>query len=278
MILIIDGMNFCHRARSGFSAGEFAVVYNVFRQLRAQVELHAPTRVIMALEGRPKKRLALFPDYKANRAIDTTTEEGARKHAAKQDFLRQADVVLALMRQHFPVSLVRHPDYEADDLIHTLVMNSATSSEFTVVSSDSDFTQMLQAFPNVRLYDPIAKAYVSAPEGYDYLYWKALRGDPSDNVPALPGVTDGIARELLDDPDALRSFFSRDDNARLFERNCSLIRLHHITGDDSMEVTCSTPVRDWDAVKRQFDDWAFKSITKSGTWEKFVQTFDPLFG
>lgn len=286
-ILIIDGMNFCHRARSGFTAGQFSVVYNIFRQLRAQVELHKPSRVIMVMEGHPQDRYRLLPEYKANRLRlpesgiapdDLPHVAGQEQLRALVDFHRQVRVAVELLQRYFPISVMAHPDHEADDLIYTIVCNGAASADYTIASTDTDFIQVIQSRPNVSLYNPVTKSYVSVPEGYDYLYWKALRGDPSDNVPALSGVTDGVARELLNDPDALRSFFSRDDNARLFERNCSLIKLHHITGDDAMKVTSSSPVRDWDAVKRQFDDWAFKSITKSGTWERFVQTFDALFG
>lgn len=273
-IVIIDGMNFAHRARSGFSAGEFAVVYNVFRQLRAQVELHAPSRVIMVLEGRPKKRRELFPVYKANRLIDVSTEEGAKKHASKQDFLRQADVALDLMRRHFPISLMRHPDHEADDVIYSLVKNSAASSEFTVVSSDSDFTQMLQAFPNVRLYDPIAKAYVKAPD-HSYVFWKSLRGDPTDNVPGLPGVDDARATALMDDPDALATVLQ--EHGAAFSRNVALIGLMDLTDDELVQVESSCPTRDWDAVHAAFDAMAFRSILKEAYWSKFVDTFDSLW-
>ncbi len=273
-ILVIDGMNFCHRARSGFSAGEFSVVYNVFRQLRAQVELHSPSRVIFTMEGHPKKRLQLLPEYKANRVIDVSTEEGAQKHASKQDFFRQAGVALELLQSFFPVSVMQHPDHEADDLIYNVIKNAATSSEFTVASSDTDFIQLLQRFANVRLYNPITKAYVQAPD-YDYVFWKALRGDGSDNVPALPGVDDARAAALMDDPDSLREVLR--EHGATFSRNVDLIRFIDFSDEELLQVRSSSPTRDWDAVNGAFEAMLFNSILKRPYWDKFQATFDTLW-
>ena len=55
-ILILDGANLMHRARSGFATGDYFVVYNFFRGLRPLVEQFKPTRVYMALEGHAKAR------------------------------------------------------------------------------------------------------------------------------------------------------------------------------------------------------------------------------
>lgn len=185
--LIIDGMNFMHRARSGFQAGDYHVVYNFVRNLKAIVERFGPDRVVLTLEGHPHHRFALLPEYKANRAIDQTTEEGAAKHRSLLDFFRQVDAIVGLL-QHLPVSVMQQRDHEADDLIHNVVKNASTAGDFIVVSSDSDFIQLLQRFSNVRLYNPIKKAFVESPD-HDYVFWKALRGDASDNVPAYRAWT-----------------------------------------------------------------------------------------
>lgn len=273
-VLIIDGMNFAHRSRSGFQQGDFSVVYNLFRQLRAQVELHSPSRVIFTMEGHPKKRLQLLPEYKANRVIDASTEEGAKKHASKQDFFRQADIAFELLQLFFPISVMQHPDHEADDLIHNVIKNAAASSGFVVASSDTDFIQLLQRFPNVKLYNPITKAYVAAPE-HDYVFWKALRGDGSDNVPALPGVDDARATALVDDPDALREVLC--EHGSTFSRNVELIRFMDFSAEELLQVRSSCPTRDWDAVARAFEAMGFKSILKEPYWNRFVTTFDSLW-
>ena len=275
MILIIDGQNFMHRARSGFQLGDHNIVFNLFRNLRALVEQFQPTRVYFTLEGHPRKRLQLLPEYKANREVDASTEAGAKKQKVLEDFFRQARLIVQLLEGRFPVSVVRQPDHEADDLIHNIVKNSARCIDIVVASSDSDFTQLLQAFDNVRVYNPIAKSFVSAPEGYDYVFWKALRGDGTDNVPKIPGVTDDKAEELLGDPDALRELFKEHGSA--FNRNVDLIRFMDFDEQELLAVECSAPVRDWDAVRSVFLAYSFQSILKEPYWSRFQATFDRLW-
>ena len=144
--VIVDFMNLAHRARSGFTAGDFAVVYNFFRGFRALVELLKPDRIVVALEGTPKFRTDLLTEYKANRAIDIKTD------VAMQNFFRQVGIIKDLLTRHFPVSVVRHPHREADDTIYNVIKQSSSVTEFVVVSNDSDFTQLLQDFENVSIF------------------------------------------------------------------------------------------------------------------------------
>jgi DNA polymerase-1 len=215
-ILFIDGHNFMHRARSGFQLGDYNVVYNFFRSLKPLIEQFGPNRVYFTLEGHPKKRYELLPEYKANRIVDQTTEAGQEKHKSLADFHRQADVIVNMLALHFPISVMKHADFEADDLIFNVIRNASEAVEFTVVSTDTDFIQLLQKFPNVKLYNPVTKAFVEAPE-YDYVHWKALRGDGSDNVPGIPGVGDKTAEEVMNDEDKLRALLT--EHGATFSRN-----------------------------------------------------------
>jgi len=264
-----------HRARSGFQLGDYNVVFNFFRSLKPLVEMFKPTRVYFTLEGAPKRQYAMLPTYKANRIIDRSTEKGEAKHKSMEDFHRQKDVIIGILEKHFPLSLLVHPDFEGDDVIFNVINNASSAVDFVVVSTDTDFIQLLQDFSNVRLYNPVTKEYVTAPD-HDYVTWKALRGDGSDNVPAL--VTEGEALALVNDPDALKAFFKDDARRALFARNHALIALARWTDDEAIGMRSSTPTRDWDAVKATFDGFAFKSMTKESYWSKFVETFDPLFG
>jgi len=281
-ILCIDGMNFLHRARAGFTLGDYPVVFNFFRNLRALVELHRPSRVYFTLEGHPKQRHDLMPEYKANRRIGpdedgTMTPEMVKKAAEMESFFRQAGVAVALLSERFPVSVVRHADYEADDVIYNLILRSSTAVPWVVVSTDTDFTQLLGEFEHVSVYNPVTKGYVEAPP-FDYVTWKALRGDGSDNIPGLPKISDKVAEEIVNDPDRLRELFKDKALAEQFNRNYQLIKFHTWSDEDAMQMTCSEPVRDWDAVARQLEEWQFKSFLKEATWQKFKATFEPLFG
>ena len=162
-ILVLDGYNLFHRARSGFTKGDYPVVFNFFRSLKPLVEKFEPTRVYITLEGEPKRQLAMLPSYKANRIVDRTTEEGEKKHLALVEFHRQKDIIIDLLEKHFPLSVLQHPDFEGDDVIYNVVKNASAAVDFVVVSSDSDFTQLLQDFHNVRVFNKITNAYVEAP-------------------------------------------------------------------------------------------------------------------
>ena len=273
-ILVLDGHNLMHRARSGFQLGDYNVIFNFFRSLKPLIEQFKPGRVYFTLEGRPKKRYALLPSYKANRIIDQTTEEGKDKYKSLEDFFRQKDVIVDMLARYFPISVLKHPDFEADDVVYNVIKNSSSAVEFIVVSSDSDFIQLLQEFPNVKLYNPITKAYVEAP-AYDYVTWKALRGDGSDNIPGLSGVGDKTAEAVLDDVGALQELLT--ENKEQFERNVELIRFARWTEEETELMQSSSPSKDWSTVKASFESMLFKSVTKEPYWSKFVATFDTLW-
>ena len=280
-ILMLDGQNLLHRARSGFKQGEHFVAFNFFRALRALVEQHEPTRVVMALEGHPKHRYELLPDYKANRRVDPTDDVSSR---ALADFHHQVDETIMLMRSWLPVSIVRHPDHEADDTIANIIDRSSTVAEFIVVSTDTDHIQLLNSHDNVGIYNPVRKAFLEWNPDDDYVAYKALKGDASDNIPGVRGFGEKTAMRWAKDahsnPLKLTKLLSemhcidRCD----YERNHHLVRFAAWTPEEAALMVSSSPQRDWDAVKRRFDEWGFASITKDGPWSRFVATLDPLFG
>ncbi len=272
-ILVIDGYNLLHRARSGFTKGDFAIIYNFFRQFRAQVELHKPSRVYFVLEGEPLRQLCIDNDYKANRQV----EEGTREHVKLVDFHKQKHTIIEMLKTWFPVSVIRHEAYEADDVIYNLIKKSSTSVPWTVVSSDTDFIQLLQEFDHVNLYNPIKKEYVSPPD-YDYVTWKALRGDACDNIKGIPGIGDKTATRLVtEDIDKLSMLKDDAEKGAIFFRNYEMIKLHQMIDEELNEITCSQPVCDWDTIQAAFDEMGFKSMTKKKYWERFMDTFDSLW-
>ena len=270
-VVIFDGSNMFHRAKSGFLLGEFNVVFNFFRSFRSLTELLKPSRVIVACDGEPVARKLLFPGYKGNRVVKEKDRE------AHEKFVKQRDIILSLLCTYFPVSVMRHPENEADDLIYTVVKNGAKCTPFTIVSSDTDFTQMLNEFENVKIYNPITKRYVEK-TAYCYLTWKSLRGDGSDNIPGLPGVSDDRAVELVCDTDLFKRCFETGElDIDTFNRNLELITLKHLQEDEWSACTSSEPHRDWDAVRAKFVEFDFKSVVKEPYFTHFVETFDTLW-
>lgn len=264
--MLIDGANMLYRARSGFQAGDHAVTFNFFRSLRALVEQFRPNRIIFVQEGSPKARLAVFPEYKGNRK---------REHDEKYE--AQKKEIFELLSSNIPVSIVRHPDHECDDVIFNLINVSSRAVKFTVISTDSDFTQLLNKFENVSIYNPVKKKMVEWDTNYDYVTYKSLKGDVSDNIPGFLGIGEKKAMSLAlsMNKEILQEFISRSENTVQWSKNTSLIGFETWTNPELM--TSTSPTRNWDHVKEKFNKWEFASITNEKSWNKFVATFDNLF-
>lgn len=273
-LMVIDGMNAFHRARSGFSLGDHPVTFNFFRNLRATINEFKPTRVYVVLDGHPKKRCELDPTYKANRRVDPRDEAKVKSLA---EFFRQVNDCVKIMEHCVPVSVMRHPDHECDDIIYNLIKNATKAFEWIVVSNDSDFCQLFDEFENVRVYDPIRKGDLHKPVECNYVLWKALRGDGTDNVPKI--VSDKVAERLASDAEKLRDFLVQDPERLVrFNTNHELVKFITLSSEELMGVTSSSPTEDWESLRAFFNERQFNSITKDGAWEKFIATFSPLFG
>lgn len=274
-VLLIDGHNFLHRARKGFSQGKYGIVFTFFRNLRALLETMDPTKCVFVLEGKPKHRFALMPNYKANRIINK--DKDAKKYNELKDFHRQKDLILELLKNYFPISVLHHPDYECDDTIYNIINSSSKSIKFTVVSNDSDFIQLLNKFDNCELYNPMKKDYRTAPN-YDYVAWKSLVGDKSDNIDGINGIGPKRAEKLLANSEKLTTFFlETPEHANKFNRNYDLIKFATWTPEIANKTISYTPKKDWNVVIKKFNEWNFESLLKEKYWTKFTATFDELW-
>ena len=262
-VLLLDAYNLIHRAKSGFTKGDNSIVYNFFRGLRPLVEKFNPDKVYFVLEGYPKFRSLIDNEYKSNRK--------------KQDdfFINQKNKIINIVSECFPFEIVRHPDLECDDVIATLAASHCKKGDqCTIISSDSDFIQILNIFENVVLYNPVKKMQIDCP-AYDYVTWKALKGDSSDNIAGIRGVGDKTAEKLLADSDRLSAFLQNESNRQIFERNVNLIRLVDFSEDMGL-LERHAGQRDFKQLDRIFSEMMFSSILKKSTWEKYVCTFDNL--
>lgn len=264
-ILFLDAYNLIYRARSGFTKGEYAVVYNFFRGVRPLVEKFNPDKVYFVLEGRPLFRNQLSEgNYKSNRK------------SAGDDFHRQKAAIINIVGELFPFETVKHPELECDDAIATLAMQHASNGdEITIISSDSDFIQLLNIERyDISIYNPIKKKFVETPD-YDYVTWKALRGDATDNIPGIPGIGDKTATKIVKDPIRMKTLLENKEKREIFERNVNLIRLVDFRNDMS-KLERKTGTNDWDMIEQTFENLGFDSMLKEKTWTKFVKTFERL--
>jgi DNA polymerase I len=262
-VLLLDGYNLIYRGLSGFTRGEYYVIYNFFRGLRPLVEKYNPDIVYFVLEGDPKHRKTLSEgNYKSN-----------RKSKGENFHLQKASIIQAV-KEFLPFITIRHPDFECDDVIATMVMkHAAAGDECYIISSDSDFIQ-LHNICNVTLYNPIKKIEIDKPD-YDYVTWKALRGDPTDNIPGIPKVGDKTATKLVNNPALLKEFLSDKTKRETFDKNVNLIRLVDLrNSEDEMEVTESK--LDEQGLQDYFGRLEFDSMIKEKTWKKYIHTFKEI--
>ena len=267
-ILILDGYNLFYRARySGMTKGEFSTIFNFFRSLRPLVEKFNPDNVYCVLEGRPKKRLEVLPEYK-----------GQREYHDKDNFSFQRNEIIRLLKAYFPIQVVKHRDFECDDVIANLVkkFQDEKDCEITVVSSDTDFIQIIAN--NVHLYNPVKKSFINKPD-YDYVIWKALRGDASDNISGFKGIGDKRAKSLMENKDKLKKFLSLEGNKEKFKLNSFLIKFHNFSENETKSIRWyQIPTENWDNLKNEFTNMSFNSIIgKEKSWEKFINTFSNLW-
>lgn len=276
-VLLIDGMNFMHRARVGFNEGPHALIFNFFRNLRSIVDVLKADKVCFVLEGRPKHRYDLQESYKANRQLDKNDKNYESKLAENTEFYADATEVIQLL-EHLPITVIKHPDFECDDVIHCLAGEFLGQGHSVVVaSSDTDFIQSVQEYSSTSrfsLYNPVKKEFVVAPQ-YDYVDWKCLRGDGTDNVPGIAGCGDKTARKLMtvDYPELLKKYLSeKPGRQERFDLNKSLIGFSKTpTVREYVAVDGTT---DWDALKNVFTTYQFNSIINDKSWKKFVGTFE----
>lgn len=265
-VLIIDGLNLIHRARVAMNEAEHGVTFAALRSVRSLVERFKPDVAYFVLEGVPRRRLeASEGTYKAQRS------------GMDESFWVQKRQITDLISRHLPVIVTRHPDYEADDVIAHLAMKHHANERVTVVSTDTDFIQLLdRENRRVTLYSPIKDVFVEAP-AYDYVRWKALRGDGADNIPGVPGIGDKRAAKLVTELGALDDFFVKKPEAReIFEHNIGMIGFENLDTTWDL-VTFSTPKRANDELREKLVNLQIRSFTDDKSWPKWINSFDRLW-
>ena len=265
--LVLDAYNLIYRAKSGFTKGENAVVFMFFRSLRALIEKFQPDNCYFVLEGMPKNNIANLVDYKANR----------RKQ--DENFHRQKNLIISMIKEHFPITVVRHPDYECDDIAANIARRDADlGRNVTVVSSDTDFIQILQweTEGNINLYNPVKKKMIEPPE-YNYIKWKCIRGDKTDNIPGIPRFGDKTAEKYVKDETLYNTLLENKKHSDILERNKNLIEFAelHCIYDEHIEINANIDFNS-EEVFKLFTDLDFSSMIKEKYFKTFSCTFEKL--
>jgi 5'-3' exonuclease len=170
----------------------------ITRLLRAR----HPTRLIACMDAswRPAFRVAALPSYKAHRANPDGSEQVPDKLTVQLPII--VDVLSAI-----GITMAWADGYEADDIIGTLAAQASEPVE--AVTGDRDLFQLVddargirvayigKGVANLELMDEAAVAAKYQIPGRSYAAFAALRGDPSDGLPGVPGVGDKTAAALV---------------------------------------------------------------------------------
>jgi DNA polymerase-1 len=204
LLMLLDGHSLAYRAFYALPAENFSTtsgvttnaVYGFLSMLINTVRDEQPSHVAVAFDvSRQTFRTAEFPDYKANRS------------ASPPEFKPQVGLIQKFLGElHIPV--VTAPGFEADDIIATLARRAHREGfEVLILTGDRDALQLVE--PGITVLYPrkgvsdLARMTPDAVEAkygvtpLQYADLAALRGDPSDNLPGIPGVGEKTAAKWI---------------------------------------------------------------------------------
>jgi DNA polymerase-1 len=217
-IMLLDGNSLAYRAffalPTDLATASGQVTNAVFGFTSMLINLlkdHRPDRLAVAFDRpEPTFRHSLVADYKGGRA-------------ETPDILRQQMGLVRQVVETMHIPLLELAGYEADDVIATLATQARDrGDDVIVVTGDRDAYQLVED-PHVKvlynkrgvsdyaLYD---EAGITARTGVTpamYPQFAALRGDPSDNLPGVPGVGEKTAAKLINDYGSLDAIFANVD-------------------------------------------------------------------
>ena len=201
-VLIVDGLNLYLRAfavngalnDNGVPVGGLT---GFLRSLAYAIREVNPTRVIIVYDGAggSQRRRKIHPDYKSNRksgkritrwdAFKNATEE---KDAMKIQFSRLIEYL-----DFLPINVISIDRIEADDTI-AYIAHNLLDEDVTIMSADQDFLQLVNE--RITVWSPTKKKFYTprmvmddyGVPAHNFLMYKVLMGDKSDNIEGVKGL------------------------------------------------------------------------------------------
>ena len=218
-LLLLDGNSLTYRAFFAIprdmvtrTGQETNAVFGFTQMLLSLLRDHEPEGVAVAFD-RPGGtfRHERLPSYKANR------------EKQEDSLYQQLDLVRELV-DSLGLRVVDAEGFEADDVLATLATVARDAGrDVTIVTGDRDSYQLVED-PHVRvlynkrgvsdyaLYDEAGIIERTGVRPGDYVAYAALRGDPSDNLPGVPGVGEKTAAKLINAYGGLDGIFAAVDD------------------------------------------------------------------
>ncbi|MEX2245991.1 MAG: DNA polymerase I [Dehalococcoidia bacterium] len=288
-LALVDGHSLIYRSFMVFQGSktgapvEFVVkrtgeittaVYGFTSTLLSVLDRLKPTHLAVALDAPVATfRHEKAKDYKATRA------------PMPDDLRRQSQRIREVLAA-FNMPVFEEPGFEADDVLGTLAKQAKAQGVDTyLVTLDSDLLQLVEPGVSVFMYRPYIKAapavtydeaavierYGLRPDQIpDY---KGLKGDPSDNIPGVPGVGEKTASKLLQQFGTVEAIYDRIDevtpeklreNLRAHEQDArsseELATIHRETPAKLDLEACRLQNFDRGRVEKLFHELEFRSL------------------
>ncbi len=197
-VFLIDGQSYIYRAfyavkelstSKGFPTNAIFGFVNMLQRIR---DGYTPSHLAVIFDAKGKNfRHELYPKYKARRL--------AMPEAMRPQIPRIKEVVRAY---HIPV--IEREGYEADDIIATLATRwEQEGADVVIVSGDKDLMQLVS--PRVMMLDTTKDERIGVEQvrnkfGVEPVYVvdvQGLMGDPTDDIPGVPGIGEKTAIKLM---------------------------------------------------------------------------------
>ncbi|HHX87510.1 MAG TPA: DNA polymerase I [Firmicutes bacterium] len=252
---MVDGNSLVYRAFYALplmqsSSGEHTnAVYGFTSMILKLIEEQEPTHLAVAFDfPAPTFRHQIYREYKAHR-LKAPSE-------LKEQILRVKQLLAA-----FQVPVFEQEGYEADDLIGTLTVKAKLQPvEVVVVTGDADLLQLIDQGATVLLtrkgitqmdcYDAGLVKEQYGLEPHQMVDYKALTGDPSDNIPGVPGIGPKTASRLLQAYGSLEDIYQEGELSGKLKTNLEQHRDQLFTGRELLTLKCDLPLEiSWDQCR-----------------------------
>ena len=220
-LLLLDGHSLAYRAFFALPVENFSTttgqptnaVYGFTSMLINLLRDEAPTHLAVAFDlSRRSFRTEQFSAYKANRSETPT------------DFKGQVSLIQEVL-EALRIPVVTAEGFEADDVLATLATQAeALGIDTLICSGDRDCFQLVSdhvtvLYPKRGVSEMSRMTPAAVQERYDltprqYPDFAALRGDPSDNLPSIPGVGEKTAAKWIRDFGSLDALVDRVEEVR----------------------------------------------------------------
>jgi DNA polymerase-1 len=219
-LLLLDGHSLAYRAFFALPPENFSTttgqptnaVYGFTSMLINVLRDEQPTHVAVAFDrAEPTFRHEQYVEYKATRK------------ETPSDFRSQLSLIFEVL-DVLGITRLSVAGYEADDIIATLATQAAPDMDVLIVTGDRDALQLVTDQVTV-LYTMrgISEMARFTPEAVEAKYgltpaqypdFAALRGDPSDNLPGIPGVGEKTATKWIAEFGSLSALVDRVDEVK----------------------------------------------------------------